>query len=710
MKTPVLYILLPLVAGIAVQSCLPSVSADWCVALCVLLWLLLLPILLRGGGSSWLFGLQLSVVWVAFGFTLATVRQPAAMPNHYAHRGLPTGQIVVQLCEIPHQTDKVVKAQGEVLYLQDSVGWHSCRGRIMLFLERDSAALQSAMGDCLLVTAQVQWPSTGNNPHQFNYRRYLIHKGIRCQSYVPTGQWLLLGHDTRGLRALLARWRLRLLQVVEQADLSPSQQGMASALLLGWKDHVDDENYARFQTSGIAHLLCVSGLHVGIVAALFGWCFSWLACLRRGYLYKGVAQLLGLWLFVALSGMAPSAMRAGIMFSCIIVGRLFFTAPPVLNSVGVSALLLLLIRPGLLFDVGFQLSYAAVVGIVTLCPVLRTPWFRQRAESPSFPYRHWQRWTQRFLGRLYDLLCVTTVAQLATLPFVLHYFHQFPAWFFVANVVVVPCATLLLVSILVMLLMAWWPLAFRLSATVVGMGLRGVEAVIAWVSQLPGALIEHIYCDDVMFALLLAAVLLCCLWAERERPCHWHYLGALLLLLVMLVSYAFLCRHRCEEQRHVVCYDVGHRTAIEVMQGRCSVLYGDSLTLEQPAILDYSCENNAIYHQIKQRTFAPLPHYLLLDTLRLAVVTRADCDTLRRQARLLAATSPSAAVTPLHVHCLILADYAYLSLNELTRLYRFDSVVLASSLSLRVRLRYRELCRTARIPCHDVAYQGAWQH
>ncbi len=696
--------------GIALQSVLPPVPMGRCVLLAALMVGLLLPILWRGSRSSTLFSLQLSVVCVALGFTLATVRQPTMAPKHYARHGLPTGQMAVQLKEIPHQTAKSIKVQAEVLWVQDSTGWRSTSGTLMLFLARDSVSSQLAMGDRLLVSAPVRRPSASENPHQFDYRRYLLHKGILGQCYAAAGQWLQVGHEARGLMALLSRWRLHLLQVVEQADLSPAQQGMAEALLLGWKDNVDDESYTRFQTVGIAHLLCVSGLHVGIVAGLLGWCFSWLACWRRGYLYKGLVQLTGLWLFVALSGMAPSAVRAGIMFSCMVIGKLFFSSPPTLNSVGVSALLLLLIRPMLLFDVGFQLSYAAVVGIVTLCPALRIEKLRRQDEAMWTPRQRWRRRGRRLVGRAYELLCVTTAAQLATLPFTLYYFHQFSPWFFVANMIIVPFATVLLAGILIMLLLAWWPTLFGWAAAVVGLELRGVEAVTAWVSRQPCALISHIYCDDLMLALLLAVVILCCVWAASEKPRHRRYLAALFVLLSVLAVYTLHCRRERLAQRQVVCYNVKGRTVLEVMQGRSSVVYCDSLTLAQPAAVDYQTENNAIFHQLKHRRWEPLPSYIALDTLRLAVVTRGDCDSLRRQARLLADAAATTTVPPLQLHYILLADHAYISLDELSRLYRFDGVVLASSLSQRRRNRYLEQCRQARIPCHDVAGHGAWEH
>ena len=293
----------------------------------------------------------------------------------------------------------------------------------MLFFAKEGAAGQLQAGDRLLVQATPKQPSARENPHQFSYRNYLRNKGILYQCYLPGSSYLLLRHDAGGWRARLALWRGQLLQVMQRADLSPGQRGVAEALLLGWKDDVDEETYAHFQDAGITHLLCVSGLHVGIMAVLLGWCFSWLARCHKGHLFKGLAQLAGVWAFVLLTGMAPSTLRAGIMFSCIIIGRLFFSKPPVMNSIAVSALILLLARPALLFDVGFQLSYAAVVGIVTLCPLLRHPLQQARFQ---------ERRGLWLLGKSYDC-CGHHVAQLFPLAFVLFNFHQFAALFFIGT-------------------------------------------------------------------------------------------------------------------------------------------------------------------------------------------------------------------------------------------------------------------------------------
>jgi competence protein ComEC len=704
-------------AGILLQTALPATPLWWCVVTCVLLFLCLFPLLKKGGSSSLLFSVQFSLVCLALGYTLATAREPGKTQDFYSHYWQQGAKMEVRLMEVPHQTARSMKGVGEVLRVQDAEGWKNTSGKIMLFFAKDDKSRQLIVGDHLLVSAPLQLPSAQDNPYQFNYRRYLHRKGILFQSYLYNSNYLVMKHDESGFKVKLAVWRCHLLEVMRQAHLSSGQKGVAEALLLGWKDDVDEETYAHFQDAGITHLLCVSGLHVGIIAVLLGFCFSWLAYCRRGYLYKGLFQLAGIWLFVMLTGMAPSTLRAGIMFSCIILGELFFTKPPTLNSIATSALLLLMINPSLLFDVGCQLSYAAVIGIVTLCPPLKMLTSTARFQD------HGLLW---LLGKAYDLLCVTTVAQLSTLPFVLYYFHQFPTYFFIANMTVVPFATILLASVLAMMLVAWWPLAFNAMAWIVGAELEGVEACTTWVSGLPHAMLNHIYFDVYMAVLLGMAVLFFGLWLTWPRRlqrgtkvakmknrqneeksfgmwlhrCGWISLS--FLLLVGIDALVNTCRH--QNQRVITCYSAGRHTVLEMMRGRRSMFLCDSLTLARPEVVDYQVENNEVYHQIKSRELQPLQQYVGFENLRMMLVTRSNSYELLCESRYL-----DSLPDPLPLHYIIMTENAFVGVDDLCRLYRFDSVIITADNSAYRREKMKQQCRAAGVPFYDIAEQGAWQ-
>lgn len=690
-RSPIALAVLSMMAGIGLQSLVPAQGIWWCAAMSLLLALLLL--VARKERS---FSVLAVLAFAALGYTLAQARMPGQEKDHYG-RFLPQAtQMEVRLLEMPHASAKSAKAIGKVLRTKDAGGWHAASGQLMLFFHKDGRSDSLQAGDHIVMRANVRQPSGEENPWQFDYRRYLYRKGIFHQAYLHEDDYALLRHDGSGFMVRLAQGRMRLLEVVAEANLTASQRGVAEALLLGWKDDVDEETSAHFQDAGILHLLCVSGLHVGIVAALLGWCFKFLWRFRRGHVCRGIVQLLGVWAFVALTGMAPATLRAGVMFSCIIAGRLFFTAPPTVNSLAVSALTLLVARPSLLFDVGFQLSYSSVLGIVALCPPMQRLMRGGRVQESV---------ALSALGKVWDVFCVTTVAQLSSLPFVLYYFHQFPVYFIIANMTVVPFAGVLLASSLLMLLMAWWPWMFRAVGWLVGLELRGVDACTGWVSSLPHALLRHVYCDPVVLCLLSATIVLAGLLLLRHRR---PYLLASLSTLAVMCAYVAVVTASHGRQRRLVCYSAPRATAVEMLSGRESLLLCDSAMALHPKQIDYQSENYLMHFQVRQRKVVALAglksHFIAFDTLRLLVVDRTNSRPLLRAARY-SASLPS----PTRLHYIIVADNAYATLCDLRRLFLFDGIVLCSNNSLQRRRTMAAACLAEGIPCYDISQRGAWE-
>lgn len=675
-------------------------------AVCALMLAALPWSLRRREGGMPLFTLQVTLVFMALGYGLAQVRMPGQEKDYFGrqlaagHDGFggqssrQAGPVVlrVRVTDLPQRGSSMQKVTTEVQEMEGRDGaFRKASGKLLLMVRDDAGGSGLQPGDHLLLRCCPVRPRATTNPGQFSLRRYLMCRHILYQAFVDGSDYVVLRHDAKGWRVRVARWRGVLLDRLRHSRLSAEQQGVAEALLLGWKDDVNEETLAQFRDAGITHLLCVSGLHVGIVAWLLGWCFTLCCGSRRGP-WKGVSQLVGVWLFVVLTGMAPSTCRAAIMFSCIIAGEFSSSKPPVLNNIAVSALILLLVRPLVLLDAGFQLSYAAVIGIVTLSPPLQRM-FRG--------IRHQDNLALWLLSKAWDLLCVTTVAQLSTLPLVLYYFHQFPLYFVIANLTVVPFAAVLLATALVMLLFGWWPFVFNAAGWLLSQELKGVAGITGWVSSLPHAMLQDIYFDLPMALLLGAAVLSLVLFAQARRRDALLPLLSLLALAVMschAVAKYVAFGHQCL----LVCYEAGRHTALERIQGHGSVLFCDSATFRQPAVVDYQVHNNEVRRQVHWRRVAPLPRYLSVGPGRVAIVTRSTSYELLRVARYQEGRLPR-----LRVHYVVLADYAYVSVPELLRLYDFDALVLASSLSWCCREARLAECRQLGIPCHDVSREGA---
>ena len=262
------------------------------------------------------------------------------------------------------------------------------------------------------------------NPGAFDYASFLQNRGISGTFFAGSRAAPAAALNGHGLWYSAARWRQRGLDRMRAAHLNPELRPMAEALVLGYKRDLDAGLMDRFSMTGVIHVLAVSGLHVGLV--LLGVQFvlglvPWPKTLRWIPVVAAVAVV---WAYALLTGLSPSVTRAATMFSFLAIGRSLSRHIPSLHGLWASAFVLLLIKPGLLFEVGFQLSYAAVAGILMLEPVFSSLLIPKKAG---------------FLAkRVGGMTSVTLAAQLATFPLGLFYFGRFPLFFIPANLLVLP--------------------------------------------------------------------------------------------------------------------------------------------------------------------------------------------------------------------------------------------------------------------------------
>ncbi|MBR3412876.1 MAG: ComEC family competence protein [Bacteroidales bacterium] len=510
-RAPMLRVLLAIGAGIVVGERLPrALLLPLCAGEVVLFVLMALSTRWRRKRAF------LPLLWfflVFFGMLLAAVYRTDSSS------GLPSGgwcvdegqpaTFVVRLSDTPRQTPKTYKVKARVVSVMDSDTWQPAKCDIMLYVKKDSASAALGYGDCLVVHAYPQLPDSSVGSGQFDYRRYLQHHGIGWQCYAPSWGWEKIESHSDGHLGLIGwskRLQQRMVRRIQSCSLTRQQQGIAEALLLGWRDDLDESTLEQFRSAGVVHLLCVSGLHVGIVAWLAGLLFFFFGKRLWQRIVKGVVQIAVIWFFVMLTGMAPSTLRAGVMFSLFTVGGMLQRQPSTLNNLCTSAVILLMVNPYLLFDVGFQLSYSAVLGIIAWNEPLQKflPIARQ-----GIP--------RRLLVAVWELICLSTAAQMGVMPVMLYHFHQFAPWFLIANLLIVPFAGLLLATVLCVVLLSPTSLLGLWTTELLRLELVATDAVTRWVSSLPCAMLEGFYFNLPM-ALLLTAVLLAATFFVRRRP------------------------------------------------------------------------------------------------------------------------------------------------------------------------------------------------
>jgi competence protein ComEC len=335
-------------------------------------------------------------------------------------------------------------------------------------------------------------------PNEFDYKGYLASKGIHFRQFLGKNMLVLPVPQTYQLKFTLEHLRHYFAQVIERYVLRPESKQIALALLLGQKESLGKEVKQAYSATGTQHILAVSGLHVGIIYSILLLPLTYFKqeghALRKSYLLLVMGLI---WIYALMTGFSPSVVRAVVMFSLVTLGQMRKRKPSIWNILSCSALLLLVLDPGVGTDLGFQLSYLAVAGIVGLQPLILQLW------SPS----------NRVLDYFWQMASVTLAAQLITSPLTIHYFHTFPSYFLLANLLIVPLSYLILCVGVPFLLLAWIPFLGRVLGAIVDFFLLLQNEITYQIQDLPAALWQGIH---LSFAGMLAIWGLLWVWGNWE--------------------------------------------------------------------------------------------------------------------------------------------------------------------------------------------------
>lgn len=501
-----------------------------------------------------------------------------------------TAAFLVRLLNDPVEKERSVKCCVEVLAWKDSVAqWQSCGGKLMLYLAREDAASQLQYGDELLLHAASKAIPPPQNPGEFDYRSWLARQNVYRQSYVRSGEWRMTSRGNGNwFKASALQLRRYFLGKLQQYGINGPEGGVAAALLLGASDHLDPGLLQAYSASGTLHVLSVSGMHVALVYLVLLKLLSPLEKRKYGKWISIGIQFFFLWFYAALTGLCPSVLRSVTMLSVVIAGRAFGRQAHILNSLAASALILLLIDPLLLLDVGFQLSYLAVAGIVLLQPRLEKHW------EPRF-------WITQ---QIWSLVTVTIVAQVFTFPLGLYYFRQFPSYFLLSNLVVIPLSTITMYAGLAFLFLS--PIAFlaKWAAVILVFCIQLLDLSVTWIERLPQSVLRSAEWQLLELLFLYAVVITMLFFLVRKRV-RWLNvaLGGVLLLLFSFTSGK---RQRLDGSQ-LVFFRVDHATAIGVAEGDRYLLLADTALTKKQGGIDFHIrpffEDNGCYEE----QVVPLP-------------------------------------------------------------------------------------------------------
>lgn len=420
-----------------------------------------------------------------------------------------------EIVDLPQQKKRSVACQVHLTYPADK--------KIMLYLESDTNSLYLLPGDEIAVQAHVKPFKNLGNPDEFDYEQFMQNKGYTGSAYVSAANWSKTGQRSFSVRTKGLRIRTKILDVFKSFGLDNDAYSFISALTLGYKADLTDDMIGAFRASGTSHVLAVSGLHVGIIYIIITFFFSFLGKRGKANFIKHLLVLLFLWGYVFITGMPVSVVRAAVMLSLLSVGNILNKKGLTYNTLAVAAFFTLIINPFYLFDVGFQLSFAAVLSILFFQPKLSKLYAPKNKASDY----------------IWSLSTVSFAAQLGVFPLGLYYFGTFPTYFFLTNLMVLPLIGIIIysaVSLTFLSLFSFLDLAFlqiisKFLLLFMQFFIKAILRVVYFFESLPMAVLEGHHISTLQLYLIFALLLLLSLFIIRKHA---------LLLISFLVSVTLL--------------------------------------------------------------------------------------------------------------------------------------------------------------------------
>jgi competence protein ComEC len=449
-----------------------------------------------------------------------------------------------------------------------------------------TASLIPPGGSIVLVNGALSAPKPPGNPGEFDYRLFLKRKGVAWTAYWTEGSYQVVGSRTQDWNPLQWSWAVSswASSVLRNAIQEDDSYGLVRAMILGRRDDLRGELIDNYVASGTVHVLSVSGLHVGVFFTIIAWSLGWLKRFRRGKLLNFVA-LAGLLIFYGLiTGMPPCVQRAIIMCLTWALADVLVKDQEPVNTLSFSAFVILLIDPYALMDVGFQLSYLAILGIVL---------FYRSIEGLLY-------FSSRVMKYVWQVSALSVAAQITTFPLSIFYFHQFPTYFLLVNPLVIALTSLLLPVTMVFLLMSLVP--FAGVAGIIGQLLEWI----AWLTNLsvmvpkllPGYLMEGLYING--FEMVLLFLVLFTVWVAF----YFRVVGLVRTLAVLslwFACYSIYCSYTIYKDRSVVFHQIPRHTVVSVKIGHKAFLFSDTVFLRDQGGFNFKLKNYLIMQSISRK-------------------------------------------------------------------------------------------------------------
>ena len=560
-KAPFVRLLLPVIVGIILEYYfrikIPAIIASGIISLV----LLLAFSFLRESKKYSLRRIQgviVSLLLAVFGLFITWQKDIRNHQNWYGKTYHDSSFLVARIMEPPIEKAKSYKALASVESVINNDTEKITRGKIVVYFTKDSSSKRLRYGDKIIIGKGLKDIKNSGNPAGFNYARYMAFQQIFQQCYLKKSDWILLQErNSNPFKKTLFDTRDFVIKVIDRYISGENESALAKALLIGYRVDLDKDLVQAYSNAGVVHLIAISGLHLAFIYGLLLWITLRIPLLKKAKITRLIAIIFCLWFFAFLTGASPSVMRAAVMFSFISVGNIFLKRASVYNSLCASAFLLLCFDPYLLWNVGFQLSYLAVVGIVALQKSIY----------------NWLYFKNKILDYTWKLASVSIAAQLFTIPLCFYYFHQMPLLFLITNLIAIPLATVALCGCITLIVVSPFGILPVYLGKVVSIFLFAMNYAVRSVNSFPLLLWENVSIS-VWETIILYIIFISFLTWLFKRNSLSLKLG--LLLTLVFSAFTFFDKWNSVRQKKIIVYNVPMHSAIDFIDGHQYHLLADS--------------------------------------------------------------------------------------------------------------------------------------
>jgi len=535
--SPLVKLAISLIIGISIAQHVYFLPMLYPTVIGIVAFLMVLALLIKQDyrGKVYQFGLSACVFMVLVGFLRTKQVDQSLNPEHFSKKTYT--QLYVVVDDTPIVRGKSVRTALKVIAGIDCRGvlhtppididtigqqgrmqYAPTMGKIMAYFAIDSLSTELRYGDVLVIRNRAQTTDSIKKFGDFDFRRFLARKQIFHTIYLNQRSWKKIDENGGSpVCAYAINVRDNFLSTLSQQGITGTEYAVTCAILLGYGAELTPEIRKSYQNSGTVHILSVSGLHVGLFAMVVMHLLFFLRGERWKLILKAIIVLTCIWSYALITGFAPSALRSAIMFSFVTLAKCMDRQTSVYNSLATSAIVQLSYDPMMLYALGFQFSYLAVVGIVMTQRMFAKLWTPKNTVSKY----------------VWECITVSIAAQLTTTPLSIYYFYQFPNYFILANIIASPLSVLIIPLGMAILVSA------QISAVLASIFGKMLNLTI-WILNQSVFLIEQLPLSvwkDLKwskFEMVLAYLFIACLlvaFMKRRRAPVWSGLACLVLML-----------------------------------------------------------------------------------------------------------------------------------------------------------------------------------